>query len=66
MPSTVIQHFSYNYSERILTVNFLSDNVYQYFAVPEEHYKAMLAARSKGKYFNKHIKNHFSYKHINN
>ncbi|WP_219225425.1 KTSC domain-containing protein [Pedobacter antarcticus] len=66
MPSTVIQRFSYNYSERILTVNFLSGNVYQYFAVPEEYYKAMLAARSKGKYFNKYIKNHFSFKHINN
>lgn len=66
MPSTVIQHFSYNYPERILTVNFLSGNVYQYFAVPEENYKALLAARSKGKYFNKHIKNHFSFEHINN
>ncbi|KEQ31703.1 KTSC domain-containing protein [Pedobacter antarcticus] len=65
MPSTVIQRFSYNYSERILTVNFLSGNVYQYLDVPEEYYEAMLIARSKGKYFNKYIKNHFVFNHIN-
>lgn len=63
MPSTVIEHFSYDVDTAALTITFLSGNVYVYQRVPEKIYKNLRAAGSKGRYFNHFIKNKFSFEH---
>jgi hypothetical protein len=48
-----------------LEVNLRSGEIYRYFDVPLPIYKLLLAADSKGRYFNANIRNCFSYKRIN-
>jgi KTSC domain len=55
MPSTVIHRISYEPATSSLTIEFVSGNVYLYKNVPEQVYKNMKAAFSKGLYFNSHI-----------
>lgn len=64
MPSSVIAHFSYDAASSALTITFLSGNVYVYQKVPENVYKALKAAGSKGRYFNFYIKDKFRFKHL--
>jgi hypothetical protein len=44
---------------RLLEIEFRSGRVHQYFDVPEPNYNGLLAAKSKGKYFNLKIRNRF-------
>ena len=46
----------YDMVSRILEVEFIDGEIYQYFEVPEEIYRGLLAAESKGRYFNLVIK----------
>ena len=64
MPSTVIKHFSYDPVAAILTVTFLSGDVYAYKNVPEKIYKSLKTAGSKGRYFNKFIRDTFVFEHL--
>jgi len=64
MPSTVIDHFSYDADNEILIITFLSGNVYAYKDVPEKVYKLMKASRSKGKYFNHVIKDNYTFERL--
>jgi hypothetical protein len=64
MPSTVISAFHYDSKRRVLQIIFISGSVYEYINVPEAVYTAMQGSFSKGIYFNKHIKDHFSFKKI--
>jgi hypothetical protein len=64
MPSTVISAFHYDSKRHVLQVVFISGTVYEYINVPETMYTAMKSSFSKGTYFNKHIKDHFSFKKI--
>jgi hypothetical protein len=47
-----------------LKVEFLAGGIYEYQRVPKSKYKALLAAESKGRYFNAHIRGHYLYTHI--
>jgi hypothetical protein len=47
---------------RVLEIEFRSGPVHQYFDVPEPNYNGLLAAKSKGNYFNLNIRNRFSSK----
>jgi hypothetical protein len=49
---------------RVVEIEFESGRVYQYIDVPEEIYQGMLAAESKGKYFNSHIRGKYNYQEI--
>jgi hypothetical protein len=49
---------------RVIEIEFESGRVYQYIDVPEDVYQGMLAAESKGKYFNSHIRGKFRYQEI--
>lgn len=47
--------------QQILRVGLRSGRVYDYFKVPVSVYNALLAAPSKGIYYNSHIRNDFLY-----
>jgi len=64
MPSTVISNFQYNKVKAALRVIFNTGAVYEYFNVPENEYQGMSNSFSKGSYFNRHIRNRFSFKKI--
>ena len=55
---------SVGYDGQNLFVQFKRNAVYIYFQVPESLYRDLLAADSKGKFLNKHIKGIFDYKRI--
>lgn len=61
MPSTVIRCYRYNRRRRALDIVFQSRRRYTYLGVPEETYDAMKAAFSKGEFFNRHIRDRFSF-----
>ena len=58
--STTLRSVGYESAERILELEFTSGAVYQYFAVPESVWQGLLKAESKGKYFNREIRDDYS------
>lgn len=61
MPSTVIKSFSYDEATQILQITFVSGLVYDYLDVPPNIYHTMKQSTSKGIYFNRNIKDKFSF-----
>jgi len=60
MPSSVILHFEYNQHKATLRVRFVSGVLYEYKDVPEETYRAMKKAFSKGTFLNQFIKGQYA------
>lgn len=56
VPSTVIASVSYDTAGNTLDIAFANGRVYRYFAVPHAVHEQLLAARSKGRYFNEVIR----------
>ncbi len=66
-PTTVVSSLlsSMRYSiEAILELEFRSGAIYRYFAVPPAVVEGLIAAESKGAYFNRYIRNHFRYQRL--
>jgi len=61
MPSTVIRCYRYDRRRQELDIVFQSGRRYTYRGVPEETYDAMKAAASKGEFFNRHIRDRFTF-----
>ena len=61
MPSSVIRSYHYDRRRRALDIVFQSRRRYTYRDVPEETYEAMKVAFSKGEFFNRHIRDHFTF-----
>jgi hypothetical protein len=61
MPSTVIRDFSYDAAEQRLDVEFVTGRRYSYHDVPERVVAEMRDALSKGRYFNRRIRDHFAF-----
>jgi len=61
MPSTVIRSYHYDRRRRALDIVLQSRRRYTYLGVPERTYDAMKAAFSKGEFFNRHIRDRFSF-----
>lgn len=59
MPSSVIRSYRYDAQQRKLELQFVSGRRYQYYDVPEETYRHMRQAFSKGEFFNAHIRDQF-------
>ena len=59
--SSVIREFEYDALAQVLYVTFVSGKTYAYDRVAAELYDALLAAGSKGEFFNRHIRNHHPY-----
>ncbi|HEU4325890.1 MAG TPA: KTSC domain-containing protein [Roseiflexaceae bacterium] len=56
-----LREVGYDPQRRELEVQFRDRKVYRYSEVPEEVYRALLAADSKGRYFNEQIKERYGY-----
>ena len=54
--STTLLTVSYDESRTLLQLEFCSGAVYQYFRVPAAAHQSLLAAPSKGRYFNQAIR----------
>ncbi len=50
--------------EAIRKLEFRSGAIYRYFAVPPAVVEGLVAAESKGAYFNRHIRTHFRYQRL--
>ena len=56
LSSTSIATAAYDPSTCTLDIRFHTGRHYRYFAVPAQIYQELLAADSKGRYFNQHIR----------
>jgi hypothetical protein len=61
MPSSVISRIEYDELCQELIVTFVSGKKYAYQRVPHEMYVLFAGSRSKGTFFNEHIRDHYSY-----
>jgi KTSC domain len=59
--STTLAALAYDDARRTMRLEFRSRAVYSYFGVPRSVYEALLAAPSKGRYFNRAIRGAFPY-----
>jgi KTSC domain-containing protein len=64
MPSSVIAGIEYDGQSHTLRVIYVSGIGYDYKNVPEEIYRAMKTAFSKGIFLNKYIKGKYEFKKI--
>jgi hypothetical protein len=64
--STTLAALAYDDDHEILQLEFRSRAVYRYFGVPAPVYEELLAAPSKGKYFNRAIRGNFPYSRATN
>lgn len=64
MPSTVINHFIYDEKSESLKITFITGMVYKYKNVPKKIFEMLKAAGSKGRYFNYHIKDKYSFEKV--
>ena len=62
--STTLASASHEAQSALLELQFRSGAVYQYFDVPDGVYQNLLAAPSKGAYFNKHIRGRYRYQRM--
>ena len=62
--STTLLAVAYDEAEALLQLEFCSRAVYQYFSVPAVVHQSLLAAPSKGRYFNQAIRGRFPYRLI--
>jgi len=63
--STSLASVGYDRASAILEVQFRdSGDVYQYLDVPETTYRALLAAESLGRYFNREIRGRYEYERV--
>ena len=59
--STLLASVTYDVGESLLQLGFCDGAIYLYLAVPETIHQGLLAADSKGLYFNSHIQGRFRY-----
>ena len=59
--STTLAALAYDDAHEILELEFRSHATYRYLGVPALVYEALLAAPSKGKYFNLEIRGKYRY-----
>jgi hypothetical protein len=62
--STLLASVTYVTGESQLRLEFCDGAIYVYLAVPEDIYNGLLAADSKGSYFNRHIRNCFRHTRV--
>jgi len=60
--SSAISMVRYNKKNKVLEIRFKQRGTYQYSGVPERTIEQFLSAKSKGKFFNKRIRNKYTYK----
>ena len=61
MPSSVIRGWDYDEADHRLDIVFVSGKRYSYHQVPPRIASGMREAVSKGRYFNRRIRDHFAF-----
>jgi len=61
LDSTLLASAAYDVGESLLQMELRDGAIYLYFGVPEAVYQELLAATSKGRYFNCQIRSRFRY-----
>lgn len=61
MPSSVISSFDYDAADRRLEILFVTGRRYAYHEVPEKVAQGLRAARSRGGYFNRRIRDRYDF-----
>ena len=61
--SSVLSSIVYSV-DATLELEFRSGAIYRYFAVPQTVFEALIAAESKGAYFNRNVRNRFRYQRL--
>ena len=64
MPSSVIRDFDYDEDRCVLEITFVSGRIYAYRDVPPEVFAEFQMARSKGEFFNRHIRDCFDFSEV--
>lgn len=64
LDSSLLASVQYDPPRRYLDVEFRSAQRYRYFNVPARRYQELLRAESKGRYFNRSIRNCFPYRNL--
>ena len=62
--SIVMSVVGYDSTTRTLEVTFRNGSVYEYLDVPPDHYDALLAAASKGQFFNARVRPAFRFNRV--
>lgn len=62
--SSTLATVSYDEARQLLQLEFRSRAVYHYFVVPPTVHEGLLAASSKGRYFNLAIRGHYAFARI--
>lgn len=63
--SSCIASIGYCMKTETLEIEFRSGIVYRYHRVPNDSYRALLRAESKGSFLNRFIKNRYPFKRMN-
>lgn len=59
--SSLIRSAGYDVKSKTLEVELTNGRIYEYYGVPEEAYKELLAAASQGRYFLANIRDVYPY-----
>jgi KTSC domain-containing protein len=62
--SSLIAAIGYDEDCEMLEVEFASGALYRYHGIPAEVFDALYAARSKGKFFNEHIRDAYPWEQV--
>jgi len=62
MPSTAVEHISYDETASELHVTYIGGGTYTYYRVPKQVYAAFRAAPSKGQFVNQFIKDRYDFR----
>jgi KTSC domain len=62
MPSTAIEHISYDEAARELHVKFVGGGTYTYYGVPKGVHDAFRKSSTKGTFLNKFIRNRYDFR----
>ena len=54
--SSALRSVGYDQEQRVLEIEFTGGAVYQYFDVPPEVHRGLMAAESHGRYFNQRVR----------
>jgi len=61
--SSVLSSVGYSI-DATLDLEFRTGAIYRYFAVPRPVFEELIAAESKGTYFNRHVRDSFRYQRL--
>lgn len=62
--SSVIASLGYSPADRILEIEFHTGRLYHYLDVPPQQYALLMAAESKGRYFNMAIRDQYEVREL--